>query len=214
MKYYILATLIYFSYTVVFAMEDACVEDCSYECQVQVEKARKALNSHQNVCRGEEATVTTPVCAQACSTGCKNVMRGQRQMIVEHYENCGGGDGSMGRLVCEKVSTGYRVLNTHSLKYIGSVHSLPSQCEESANTLNYNVFCAKTSTGYAVYNLLGNALGVSSSFIHQCDESIMSIRDEKICVKTSRHRFGIYDLRTMKRVGKDYKFFSSCRDDL
>ncbi|MCB0390303.1 MAG: hypothetical protein KDD58_03380 [Bdellovibrionales bacterium] len=215
MKYFILVTLLYFSYTVVFAMEDRCVSECTQECHDQAIAAEKALSSHAYVCKGEGATQNQPICATSCSKGCKAVMRGQRALVVDFYENCGGGDGSMGRLRCEKTAfKRYRVVNTHSLKYIGDSHALESQCEESIETLDYNIFCAKTSGGYAVYNLMGQALGVSSSFIHSCVESIMSVKNERLCIKESRNSFAIYDLSTMSKVSKNYKFFSSCVADL
>ncbi|MCB0357319.1 MAG: hypothetical protein KDD40_09945, partial [Bdellovibrionales bacterium] len=136
MKYFIIVTLLYFSYSIVFAMDEACVAECSPKCQQQAQEAQKALISHYSVCSGKKALQSEPECAQACSVGCKLVMLGQRQFLEDHYEVCSGGDGSFGRLECVNTPLGYRIINTHSLKYIGDIFKLESQCHESADTLN------------------------------------------------------------------------------
>ncbi|MCB9025875.1 MAG: hypothetical protein H6625_06130 [Bdellovibrionaceae bacterium] len=210
----ILVTLFYFSFSFVWAMEDHCVTDCSDSCQQQAVNAEKAIVSQLRVCRGDAPTLTVPECAQACSKGCKAVMRGQLQLVVEFYEYCGGGNGSLGRLQCVNTQDGYVIMNTHSLKYIGDPFSRSGDCDEAANTLNYSVFCAKYSGGYAVFNLLGQRLGEDSTFMNQCVETIMTEKNDKMCAKVSLNNYGIYDLRTMQRVGKDYTFLSSCKQDL
>ena len=211
MKYFIIATVIYFAYPLVFAMEDSCVTNCSATCLEQAQNAEVAIYSHRGVCSGREPLVTNPVCATACSSGCKAVMRGQTKLVIDHYDLCGGGDGNFGSLQCMETPSGVKIINTHSLDYIGNSFRNESKCQDAVDTLNYDILCAKSNSGFTVFNKLGMPLGVGSSQLYQCVETLMTVKNDRVCVKVAHNRYAAYDLISMKRVGPGHKFLSSCK---
>ncbi len=214
MRYFIVATLMYFCYSVVFAMDDDCKISCSQACFQQAVESEKELNSHNRVCRDEEPTLVQPVCAQACSKGCRSVMRGKRQQVVEYYEICGGGSGALGRLECLNTTEGFKATNTHSLVFLGTAHALKSACVDTIETLEENIFCAKSQGGYSVLSIMNDKLGISSSFLSQCVETLMAARNNHVCVRVSLNRFAAYNLTTMQKVGPEFSFLGKCKESL
>ncbi len=199
-----------------FAVTDNCASECTDRCESEVQDAEVELAGHYHTCRGEDPGPATSECGRACSFGCKNFMRGQKSIIEKYYDYCGGGTGAFGRLECVEKNSQYYASNTQNSLILGDGHTLKESCEETIETKNYNLFCAKTGGGYAVLSFItGDKLGVSVPFLDSCNEFMDSIKHDKICVKDLGDQYKAYDIRTLDSVSsKSFPFLTSCLSSL